>query len=98
MNTAHLDAYRYSLHTTPWPLIQRMVLAPTKQITLGTFGVRQHALFRPGRREPRVCYETANPADVANLSAIFNADWSGKSAQLDTLGLLVISTGLKTRW
>jgi len=38
-------------------------------------------------------YETTNPGVVANLSAIFDADWSGKSVQLDNPGPLVVSPG-----
>ena len=35
--------------------------------------------------------EIAYPGVVANLEAVFNADWSGTSVQLDNPGPLVIS-------
>ncbi|MDA8334066.1 MAG: phospholipase D-like domain-containing protein [Peptococcaceae bacterium] len=38
-------------------------------------------------------YETSDPGIVANLTALFNADWSGQSVQLVHPGPLVVSPG-----
>jgi len=42
-------------------------------------------------------YETADPGVVAALAAIFDADWAGKSVQVDKSGPLVISPGSESQ-